>query len=105
LYNKKVEKQKRGATFSHLSTLHIMSLFSKLSKSNDKTLYPWSQKKLGGTNNALPRFGHAAVSISSDAIIVYGGIHRGSIKKDLLQIDTSNHIINESNCKLMDVNR
>ncbi|KAG1383455.1 hypothetical protein G6F60_008060 [Rhizopus arrhizus] len=66
-----------------------MSLFSKLSKSNDKTLYPWSQKKLGGTNNALPRFGHAAVSISSDAIIVYGGIHRGSIKKDLLQIDTN----------------
>lgn len=65
-----------------------MSLFSKLSKSNEKTLYPWSQKKLGGSNSVLPRVGHAAVAISSDALIIYGGIHR-STRKDLFHIDTS----------------
>ncbi|KAL4208829.1 hypothetical protein AB4K20DRAFT_1912749 [Rhizopus microsporus] len=65
-----------------------MSLFSKLSKSNEKTLYPWSQKKLGGSNSVLPRVGHAAVAISSDALIIYGGIHR-STRKDLFHIDTN----------------
>lgn len=66
-----------------------MSLFSKLSKNNDKALYPWSQKKLGGTSNALPRVRHAAAAISSDAILIYGGVHRGTPKKDILLIDTS----------------
>lgn len=66
-----------------------MSLFSKLSKSSEKTLYPWSQKKLGGSNSALPRAGHAAAAISADAIIIYGGIHRASTKKELFYIDTS----------------
>ncbi|KAG1459251.1 hypothetical protein G6F46_005015 [Rhizopus delemar] len=66
-----------------------MSLFSKLSKNNDKALYPWSQKKLGGTSNALPRVRHAAAAISSDAILIYGGVHRGTPKKDILLIDTN----------------
>jgi hypothetical protein len=66
-----------------------MSLFSKLSKSSEKTLYPWSQKKLGGSNSALPRAGHAAAAISADAIVIYGGIHRASTKKELFYIDTS----------------
>ncbi|CEP17636.1 hypothetical protein [Parasitella parasitica] len=66
-----------------------MSLFSKLSKSSEKTLYPWSQKKLGGSNSALPRFGHAAAAISADAIVIYGGIHQTSTKKELFYIDTN----------------
>lgn len=66
-----------------------MSLFSKLSKNNDKTLYPWSQKKLGGSNSALPRVGHAATAVSLDAFIIYGGIHRTSTKKELFSIDAS----------------
>ncbi|CAO3703301.1 unnamed protein product [Rhizopus stolonifer] len=66
-----------------------MSLFSKLSKNSDKALYPWSQKKLGGTSNALPRVRHAATAISSDALLVYGGVHRGTPKKDILLIDTN----------------
>jgi hypothetical protein len=66
-----------------------MSLFSKLSKNNDKTLYPWSQRKLGGSNSALPRAGHAAAVVSSDGIVIYGGTHRSSTKKELFYIDTS----------------
>ncbi|KAI9254804.1 hypothetical protein BY458DRAFT_480719 [Sporodiniella umbellata] len=66
-----------------------MSLFAKLSKNSDKTIHPWSQKKVGGTNNALPRSGHAAAVTSFDSIIVFGGVHRGSSKKDLLHIDTN----------------
>lgn len=66
-----------------------MSLFSKLSKNNDKTLYPWSQKKLGGSNSALPRVGHAATAVSPDAFIIYGGIHKTSTKKELFSIDAS----------------
>lgn len=68
-----------------------MSLFSKLSKNNDKTLYPWSQKKLGGSNSALPRAGHAATAVSPDAFIIYGGTHRTSTKKELFYIDASKY--------------
>jgi hypothetical protein len=65
-----------------------MSLFSKLSKNNDKVLYPWSQNKLGGSNSAIPRVGHAATALSADSIVIYGGIHKNSTKKDLFLIDT-----------------
>lgn len=68
-----------------------MSLFSKLSKNTEKTQYPWSQKKLGGSNSALPRAGHAAAAVSSDAFIIYGGIHRMNTKKELFYIDSSTY--------------
>lgn len=68
-----------------------MSLFSKLSKNNDKTLYPWSQKKLSGSNSALPRAGHAAAAVS-DSFIIYGGIHRSNSKKELFSVDSSKYI-------------
>ncbi|KAI8091536.1 hypothetical protein BDF21DRAFT_376285 [Thamnidium elegans] len=74
-----------------------MSLFSKLSKNNDKTLYPWSQKKLGGSNSALPRAGHAATAVSPDAFIIYGGTHRTSTKKELFYIDANNLSANSVN--------
>ncbi|KAI8992545.1 hypothetical protein BDB01DRAFT_738618 [Pilobolus umbonatus] len=65
-----------------------MSLFSKKSKNNnDKVLYPWSQKKLGGSNSALPRSGHCAVMIQPDILLLYGGYHRSSTKKDLFYVD------------------
>ncbi|KAG0171775.1 Negative regulator of mitotic exit [Apophysomyces sp. BC1034] len=67
-----------------------MSLFSKLTKNNDRTPYPWSQRKLSGSNSVLPRFGHATAALSSDNLVVYGGIHRGSTKKDLFYIDANN---------------
>lgn len=68
-----------------------MSLFSKLSKNNDKNLYPWSQKKLSGSNSALPRSGHAAVSITADAVVIFGGMHKSNTKKELFYIDISKH--------------
>ncbi|KAI8080017.1 uncharacterized protein BX664DRAFT_303192 [Halteromyces radiatus] len=67
-----------------------MSLFSKLTKNGpDKTMYPWSQKKLNGNHHTVPRAGHAATALSSDNIVVYGGIHKGSTKKDISYIDTN----------------
>lgn len=68
-----------------------MSLFSKLTKNNDKSIFPWSQRKFSGSSNsaALPRFGHGAVALSSDHIVIFGGIHRGSGKKDLFVVDSS----------------
>ncbi|KAI9307903.1 hypothetical protein BJ944DRAFT_237469 [Cunninghamella echinulata] len=74
-----------------------MSLFSKLTKNNsEKQVYPWSNKKLGGSHHTVPRFGHTATCLSSDNIVVFGGIHKGSGKKELCYIDTNalsaNHI-------------
>lgn len=69
-----------------------MSLFSKFTKSNhnEKTLYPWSQRKISGSNNALPRFGHVAAMLDNQHFLVYGGIHnKGNPKKNLFIIDTS----------------
>ncbi|ORZ00677.1 hypothetical protein BCR43DRAFT_521667 [Syncephalastrum racemosum] len=72
-----------------------MSLFSKLTKNNDKSIFPWSQRKFSGSSNsaALPRFGHGAVALSSDHIVIFGGIHRGSGKKDLFVVDSNNFSI------------
>ncbi|KAF7728560.1 Negative regulator of mitotic exit [Apophysomyces ossiformis] len=67
-----------------------MSLFSKLTKNTDRTFYPWSQRKLSGSSSLLPRFGHATAALSSDNLVVYGGIHRGSNKKELFYIDANN---------------
>ena len=66
-----------------------MSLFSKLAKGNDKTLYPWSQKKLSGSNHCLPRSAHAATAVQPDAVLIFGGLHKASQKKELFYIDTS----------------
>ncbi|OBZ90202.1 Tip elongation aberrant protein 1 [Choanephora cucurbitarum] len=71
-----------------------MSLFSKLAKGNDKTLYPWSQKKLGGSNHCLPRSAHAATVVQPDAIVIFGGVHKASQKKELFYIDTNNNSAN-----------
>ncbi|KAI8970301.1 hypothetical protein BDF20DRAFT_838671 [Mycotypha africana] len=69
-----------------------MAIFSKFSKlgSNDKAIYPWSQRKIGGSHNALPRFGHSAVMLDSRFFVVYGGTHKGLTKKNLFYIDTNN---------------
>ncbi|KAI9493120.1 hypothetical protein BDB00DRAFT_824491 [Zychaea mexicana] len=71
-----------------------MSLFSKFTKNNagDKTgIYPWSQRKLiGSQSHVLPRFGHAtAAALPTDNLILFGGMHNKS-KKDLFLIDTNN---------------
>lgn len=70
-----------------------MSLFSKFTKNapaERTTAYPWSQRKLGGSQSSvLPRFGHAAIAAgSADAMVLFGGTHMKS-KKDLFLIDTS----------------
>lgn len=62
-----------------------MSLFSKLTKHSEKTAHPWSQKKLNGV---LPRTGHASAPFGETGIVIYGGIYRGSFKKELVFIDT-----------------
>ncbi|GAA5800821.1 hypothetical protein HPULCUR_006260 [Helicostylum pulchrum] len=51
-----------------------MSLFSKFTKGNhtEKSIYPWSQRKLGGTSHALPRFGHGATMLDNQHFIIYG---------------------------------
>ncbi|KAI7870788.1 hypothetical protein BDF14DRAFT_1769756 [Spinellus fusiger] len=67
-----------------------MAIFSKLTKSTEKTIFPWTQRKLGGTSNTLPRYGHAATALASDHVAIFGGIHQGSTKKDLVFIDTNN---------------
>lgn len=67
-----------------------MSLFSKRTKNNDKSIYPWSQRKLGGGNSAFPRFGHATTTLSSEQLVLYGGMQpNGPAKKDLYLVDTS----------------
>jgi hypothetical protein len=69
-----------------------MTLFSKFTKANssEKTIHPWSQRKLSGSSAALPRFGHGAAMIDNQHLLVFGGFHKGSIKKNLFLIDTSN---------------
>lgn len=69
-----------------------MTLFSKFTKSggnNDKSIYPWSQRKLSGSSNALPRFGHSATVLDNQHFLIYGGIHKGNTKKNLFIVDTS----------------
>lgn len=69
-----------------------MSLFSKFTKShnNEKSIYPWSQRKLSGSNHALPRFGHGATMLDNQHFIIFGGIYtKGNTKKNLFIIDTS----------------
>ncbi|CAO3619833.1 unnamed protein product [Cunninghamella blakesleeana] len=67
-----------------------MSLFSKLTKnSSEKQIYPWSTKKLGGSHHTVPRFGHTATCLSSDNIVIFGGVHKGSGKKEICYIDTN----------------
>ena len=67
-----------------------MSLFSKLTKNNDKSIYPWSQRKLGGGSSAFPRFGHATTTLPSDQLVLYGGMQpNGPAKKDLYLVDAS----------------
>ncbi|KAG0783648.1 hypothetical protein G6F62_010902 [Rhizopus arrhizus] len=68
-----------------------MTLFSKFTKANssEKTIHPWSQRKLSGSSAALPRFGHGAAMIDNQHLLVFGGFHKGSIKKNLFLIDTN----------------
>lgn len=90
-------KARQSPTFhSHRSIISpkrpiaVMSLFSKLTKNNDKSIYPWSQRKLGGGNSAFPRFGHATTTLSSEQLVLYGGMQpNGPAKKDLYLVDTS----------------
>lgn len=72
-----------------------MTLFSKFTKhgNNEKTIHPWSQRKLNGSNAALPRFGHGATMVDSQYLLVFGGYHKGNTKKNLFLIDTSNKYI------------
>ena len=65
-----------------------MSLFSKLTKNNDKSIYPWSQRKISGANGVFPRSGHASAVLPSDQILVFGGIHRNTGKKELFLLDS-----------------
>jgi hypothetical protein len=70
-----------------------MTLFSKFTKSsnnNEKAIYPWSQRKLSGSNNTLPRFGHGATMVDNQHFVVFGGVHsKGNTKKNLFMIDIS----------------
>lgn len=69
-----------------------MSLFSKFTKGNhtEKSIYPWSQRKLGGTSHALPRFGHGATMLDNQHFLIYGGIHtRGNTKKNAFIVNIS----------------
>ncbi|KAG1047224.1 hypothetical protein G6F43_010318 [Rhizopus delemar] len=68
-----------------------MTLFSKFTKSNsnEKIIYPWSQRKLSGSSAALPRFGHGAAMIDNQHLLIYGGYHKGNTKKNLFLIDTN----------------
>ncbi|KAG1047053.1 hypothetical protein G6F43_010483 [Rhizopus delemar] len=68
-----------------------MTLFSKFTKANssEKTIHPWSQRKLSGSSAALPRFGHGAAMIDNQHLLVFGGFHKGSIKKNLFLMDTN----------------
>ncbi|CEP12984.1 hypothetical protein [Parasitella parasitica] len=70
-----------------------MTLFSKFTKSGgntEKFIYPWSQRKLAGSNNALPRYGHGAAALDNQHFLIYGGIHKGNTKKNLFILDTNN---------------
>ncbi|KAI8142181.1 hypothetical protein BJV82DRAFT_615850 [Fennellomyces sp. T-0311] len=64
-----------------------MSLFSKLTKNNDKSIYPWSQRKIGGASSAFPRSGHASAVLPSEQILIFGGVHRSG-KKELFIVDS-----------------
>ncbi|KAF1801005.1 hypothetical protein FB192DRAFT_1328584 [Mucor lusitanicus] len=69
-----------------------MTLFSKFTKSggnSEKSIYPWSQRKLSGSHHALPRFGHSAAALDNQHILVYGGMHKGNTKKNMFIIDTN----------------
>ncbi|KAI7890421.1 uncharacterized protein EV154DRAFT_482260 [Mucor mucedo] len=71
-----------------------MSLFSKFTKSHqntDKSIYPWSGRKITGSHHALSRFGHGATMLDNHHFIVFGGIYtKGNTKKNLFIIDTNN---------------
>lgn len=71
-----------------------MSLFSKLSgkgsqPSTEKALYPWSQRKLTGAS-CLPRVAHAAAQHNDRVVCLFGGVTKGTPKKDLYLIDPVN---------------
>lgn len=72
-----------------------MSLFSRITKSSDKSPYPWSQRKLSGgtSSNAVPRFGHAATALQTEQLLIYGGYHKSPNKKDLFIVDTGKYIL------------
>lgn len=68
-----------------------MSLFSKLSgkgsqTSTEKPMYPWSQRKLTGTS-CLPRVAHGATQHNDRVLCLFGGVTKGTPKKDLFLID------------------
>ncbi|KAI9270652.1 hypothetical protein BDA99DRAFT_569950 [Phascolomyces articulosus] len=71
-----------------------MSLFSKLTKNNDKSIYPWSQRKIGGASSAFPRSGHASAVLQSDQVLIFGGVHRNIGKKELFILDSNNLSVN-----------
>ncbi|KAG2172746.1 hypothetical protein INT43_000093 [Umbelopsis isabellina] len=72
-----------------------MSLFSKLSgkgsqtASPDKQSYPWSQRKLTGAS-CLPRVAHAAAQHNDRVLCLFGGVTKGTPKKDMYLIDPVN---------------
>ncbi|OBZ85868.1 Tip elongation aberrant protein 1 [Choanephora cucurbitarum] len=68
----------------------MASLF-KFAKSNlnDKPVYPWSHRKLGGSSHALPRSGHATTVIDHH-FIAWGGVNnKNNTKKNMFMIDTN----------------
>lgn len=101
---KRVKREQHHSLFHSAHSLHllashrqqrtiIMSLFSKFTKNappERSAAYPWTQRKLGGSQSSvLPRYGHAAAAAgSADAMVLFGGTHMKS-KKDLFLIDTS----------------
>lgn len=73
-----------------------MTLFSKFTKNssghnNEKAVYPWSQRKLSGSKEALTRFGHGSTMLDNQHFVVFGGVHssKGNAKKNLFMIDIS----------------
>ncbi|KAI9495965.1 hypothetical protein BDB00DRAFT_178716 [Zychaea mexicana] len=71
-----------------------MSLFSKLTKNNDKSIYPWSQRKISSASQAFPRSGHASAVLPSDQILIFGGVHRNTGKRELISIDSNSLSVN-----------
>ncbi|KAM3579513.1 Negative regulator of mitotic exit [Umbelopsis sp. WA50703] len=72
-----------------------MSLFSKLSgkgsqaASLEKQTYPWSQRKLSGAS-CLPRVAHATTQHNDRVLCLFGGVTKGTPKKDMFLIDPVN---------------
>jgi hypothetical protein len=95
---KKLKGSKRFCKF-HLATSAFlsfpMSLFSKLSgkgsqaASLEKQTYPWSQRKLSGAS-CLPRVAHATTQHNDRVLCLFGGVTKGTPKKDMFLIDPVN---------------